>query len=153
MIKLIDFFDDEYYFLSNFYPSPFFLDGYNWATVEHYFQAQKTYGVNQEQYNAIKDATTPGWAKKLGRGCDIRNDWEDVKFFVMKKALIAKFTQNAKLYEMLLDTGKAELIEGNSWHDNIWGDCVCHKCKDIEGKNALGTELMLIRQIRKEQLV
>jgi len=47
---------------------------------------------------------------------------------------------------MLLATLDAELIEGNAWHDNFWGDCFCEKCRDIEGLNVLGNILMRIRE-------
>jgi predicted NAD-dependent protein-ADP-ribosyltransferase YbiA (DUF1768 family) len=46
---------------------------------------------------------------------------------------------------MLLATGDEELIEGNTWHDNTWGNCVCQKCQDIPGRNMLGMLLMELR--------
>jgi predicted NAD-dependent protein-ADP-ribosyltransferase YbiA (DUF1768 family) len=47
--------------------------------------------------------------------------------------------------DLLLNTGDEELIEGNYWHDNYWGNCTCSKCKDIEGQNKLGKILMKVR--------
>ena len=68
----------------------------------------------------------------------------------MDEVLIAKFTQNPSLKEQLLDTGDVELIEGNTWHDNYWGNCTCSKCSGIIGRNQLGKTLMNIREeIRK----
>ena len=51
-----------------------------------------------------------------------------------------KFTNNDALHlkERLLKTGKEELVEGNTWHDNYWGNCTCEKCKNIAGQNKLG---------------
>ena len=49
--------------------------------------------------------------------------------------------------EKLLSTKDRELIEGNFWHDNFWGDCSCKKCQDIEGGNRLGKLLMEIREV------
>jgi predicted NAD-dependent protein-ADP-ribosyltransferase YbiA (DUF1768 family) len=46
----------------------------------------------------------------------------------------------------LLDTGDEELVEGTTWHDNIWGNCSCPKCKNIPGQNRLGKLLMQIRE-------
>jgi hypothetical protein len=37
-------------------------------------------------------------------------------------------------------------LEGNNWHDNTWGNCLCDKCKGIEGKNLLGNILMQVRE-------
>jgi predicted NAD-dependent protein-ADP-ribosyltransferase YbiA (DUF1768 family) len=51
-------FKDEYEFLSNFYPSPFTVDGIYYPTVEHYFQAMKT--LNVEKRKEIAAASTPG---------------------------------------------------------------------------------------------
>ena len=63
----------------------------------------------------------------------------------------AKFSQNENLRQMLLDTNNEELIEGNWWHDNCWGDCSCERCKDIKGQNNLGKILMRVREeIRNE---
>ena len=42
-------------------------------------------------------------------------------------------------------TGDAELIEGNTWHDNYWGVCSCSKCNG-RGKNRLGKLLMKVRE-------
>lgn len=41
-----------------------------------------------------------------------------------------------------------EIVEGNYWHDNYWGNCTCDKCKNIEGQNKLGKILMKIRMMR-----
>jgi predicted NAD-dependent protein-ADP-ribosyltransferase YbiA (DUF1768 family) len=45
-------------FLSHFYRSPIFLDGESWATVEHYYQAQKSSDLDYR--NAIRAAVSPG---------------------------------------------------------------------------------------------
>lgn len=65
---------------------------------------------------------------------------------VMLNCIRLKFRQHPKLKKKLLGTGDAVLIEGNTWHDNIWGDCSCPKCWNIEGKNLLGRILMQVRE-------
>lgn len=50
------------------------------------------------------------------------------------------------LKKKLLETGDAELIEGNYWHDNTWGQCYCPRCKNKIGENHLGKLLMKIRE-------
>ena len=57
-----------------------------------------------------------------------------------------KFNKNTKFGKQLMSI-QEPIVERNNWHDNYWGDCVCEKCKAVEGKNNLGKLLM---QIRKE---
>ena len=142
-MKTIKNFDGEYAFLSNFYPSPFTINGITYQTNEHYFQSQKTLGEEEKQ--EIINAPTPGFAKNLGRNCTLRDDWELNKNRVMYKGLVAKFTENPDLTKKLLATKDAYLIEGNLWHDNIWGDCQCYMCRHKTGENRLGQMLMAIR--------
>ena len=143
-MKIIDFFDDEYAFLSNFYPSPIVIHGIYYPTVEHYFQSEKT--IDEiEKFNIIH-ASSPNTAKGFGRHCTLCPNWESIKDSVMLKGVKEKFNQNKRLKEKLLATEDAILIEGNTWHDNYWGNCTCFRCKNIEGKNQLGKTLMYIRQ-------
>ena len=69
---MINCFDNEYAFLSNFYSSPFSVDGIKYPTVEHYFQAQKT--LDQNERRAIAAESTPGRAKRAGRHVHLRSD-------------------------------------------------------------------------------
>ena len=149
----IDCFDGEYAFLSNFYPSQVEEDGgYHivYPTIEHYFQAMKT--KDEALRRKIAAAETPGKAKRLGRKLSLRADWEQIKDQVMYYAIKGKF-EYPELREKLLATGDAVLEEGNTWHDNYWGNCHCEQCKDIAGKNTLGRILMLVRkEIRDEEI-
>ena len=51
--------------------------------------------------------------------------------------------------KQLLETGDEELIEGNRWHDNVFGSCFCPKCGD-KGQNMLGKLLMELRDKLKK---
>jgi ribA/ribD-fused uncharacterized protein len=124
--------------LSNFYPWPFELDGREWATVEHYFQAMKT--TTPDALESVRAAATPGLAKRIGRKCVLRLDWDAVKLDVMRDALAVKFAPGSPLAEWLLATGDALLIEGNTWHDQVWGACTCER-HGGEGRNWLGALL------------
>jgi len=64
----------------------------------------------------------------------------------MRSAVKAKFKQNSELLKLLIATKPHDLIEGNYWHDNIWGDCLCSRCKNIKGQNLLGKILMEVRE-------
>ena len=137
-------FDGDYAFLSNFYPSTIYHDGITYPTNEHFFQAMKTLDISERK--AIAAAETPGLAKRMGRNVKLRPDWEKIKVDVMRLGLILKFT-DAELAEKLVATGDEELVEGNWWHDNTWGNCHCTECSRKGGRNLLG---MLLMEVRKE---
>lgn len=142
-MQVIDKFDGEYAFLSNFYFFPMCSNRTIFKTVEHYFQAYKA--ITRETFERIVAQPTPGLAKREGRMITLRKDWDTIKDQIMLEGLQLKFS-NWDLREQLLATGDAILIEGNTWHDNYWGNCTCERCKDIEGKNHLGTLLMQVRE-------
>lgn len=135
---MIDQFEGEYRWLSNFWPAKVLLDAVEYQSTEHAYQAAKT---NDEiERMRIKDAKTPGQAKRLGRKVNVRSDWENCKLSVMENLLRQKFAI-PELRQKLLDTGDQELLEGNNWHDVFWGIDL----KTREGKNHLGKLLMKIR--------
>ena len=140
--KTISRFNGKYEFLSNFYPSMFYFEGYRVSTAEHAFQMCKA--TNSLDKNKIASSSTPGIAKRHGRQITIRPDWEEVKIEKMREVLQVKFSKD-EFKKSLIDTENAYLIEGNYWHDNFWGDCTCEKCADIPGENVLGHLLMELR--------
>jgi len=85
----IDSFQDEYRFLSNFWPSPVDYMGDYYPTVEHAFQAMKT--MKAEERTEILKAKTPGEAKRLGRKVTLREDWEERKMGVMEHFVLPVF--------------------------------------------------------------
>lgn len=143
-LEIIDNFSGDFGYLSNF-SNHDFVDNYTavWKTNEHYFQAAKT---NHPFHRwRIWAAETPGQAKRYGQRCPIVKNWEDKRLMIMFVGLKMKFQQNPDIAEKLKSLENYLLIEGNTWHDNIWGDCVCDRCKNIDGKNYLGKLLMLVR--------
>lgn len=142
-IEVIDSFSGPYTWLSNFAMIPFVADSVTWPSVEHAYQAGKT--LRFDLQHAIRLAKTPRDAKRLGRKVALRDDWEDVKDGYMAALLRTKFAAPL-LGAKLVATGRALLIEGNSWHDNYWGDCVCPKCCTKAGLNKLGGLLMVVRE-------
>ncbi len=132
--------NDECGEFSNFAPYPISLDGKTWPTSEHYFQAQK---FEDDAYREkIRKTKSPMQAARLGRDRKqkLRRDWESVKIGVMRKAVLAKFTQHEDLRELLLSTGESKLVE-HTENDDFWGDG-----GDGRGKNWLGRILMEIRE-------
>ena len=100
---------EEYRFLSNFYPSPFTVDGLRFETNEHFFQSRKT--LDPTQAERVRAAPTALEAKRRGRKVTLRPDWESAKLDVMAQGILAKFTQNPDLRAKLLATGDAVLGE------------------------------------------
>ena len=133
--------DEPYYEFTNFYAAPIDLDGKTWPTTEHYFQAQKFIGTSYPE--VIRNFDRPRQAFDLSRNPTVsrwrRSDWEEIKKDIMKKALLAKFTQHKRLRQMLLSTGDNMLIE-HTPYDKFWGDG-----GDGSGQNQLGMLLMEIR--------
>ena len=148
---MINQFYDEYRFLSNFYESkpPMLFEGMLGTSVEHLFQAFKT--TSEKERTEILLSKKPSIAKHLGRKCKAKNNWEEIKYSVMQDLVRIKFKINSDLREKLIATGDHELIEGNNWHDNTWGNCYCDQCKDIQGKNWLGKIFMDVRSKCKEE--
>ena len=132
-------FAGKYRFLSNFAPVYFgvVLDGETYPTVEHAYQAAKTFDAKERTF--IRMLSKPGQAKRAGRSVRLRGDWDAVKLDIMLHLLRQKFG-NARLRDALLATGDSELVEGNYWGDTFWG-----KCAGV-GDNHLGRLLMQVRE-------
>ena len=129
--------NDRYGYMSNFYRSRIFLDGKWWNTVEHYYQAMKTIFADEQEM--VRFAKTPRIARDLGQTVSFRNNFDQDKYMVMKKAVLAKFVQHHNLREQLLATNDEFLIE-DSKVDAYWG---CGA--DGSGQNMLGKVLMEVR--------
>jgi hypothetical protein len=130
-------FNKENRFLSNFYPATVELDGLEYSSTEHAYQAAKT--NDPAERRRIRESQKPGDAKKLGKQVKMRTDWEQVKFQVMEDLVRQKFTKHKELKEKLLATGDMYLEETNSWRDFVWGVC------NGKGENHLGKILMKVR--------
>mgnify|MGYP001603304445 CR=1 FL=1 len=135
----IDSFRGAFDFLSNFYASEVEFEGQIYPSSEHAFQAAKTLNFNARKVFSLP-GMTPGMAKHLGRALDIRKDWDHVKLSIMTQVLASKFRSD-DMKALLISTGDAELIEGNTWGDTYWGVC------DGKGSNFLG---LLLMELRKE---
>ena len=150
----------KWFEFSNFYISDVFIDDRNFTSVEAYFQASKFRGTGPEgnEYADLIESSTPKEAFYLGRQkvskdkvlndvvrrhkhVEIRNDWEFVKDYFMRRAIFSKFYFNSELKDFLLSTDDLNIYE-NSPYDYYWG---IGKKKD--GKNKLGEILMEVRFI------
>lgn len=129
---------------TNFLPfeTPMVEDSFEYITPEHYFQAQKSHIFADKAW--IANANTPGDAKARGRSVKLRSDWSEVREEVMEKALRHKFAEGTG-WRTELEEFRGEIVEWNTWHDNIWGICTCPTCGS-RGSNLLGKLLMKLRE-------
>jgi ribA/ribD-fused uncharacterized protein len=128
---------------SNFSLHPIQIEGLDWSTVEHFYQASKLVGTpDEELIAAIRCAHTPSEAAALGRvpHRHIRADWAVAKKQVMWQGVLTKFLSHTDIQAILLATGEEQIVE-NSPSDYYWG---CGK--DGRGRNELGKLLMKVRQ-------
>lgn len=151
---------DAYGALSNFAPFPVTIkneagEEEEWATIEHFYQAQKFSGVEgaEDLVQVVRTAPTPELAAWNGRRAQrrsphiVRPNWETVKEEVMWTGLQAKFRQHKGPRELLLHLGtldKQVVLMEDAPHDYIWG-----VGKDSTGQNLLGR---LLRKLQSELL-
>jgi hypothetical protein len=140
---MIDDFRGPYRWLSNYHEAVVTFEDDDYPSTEHAFQAAKS--LDPTWRRLVREAPRPRDAKRLGRTIPLRPDWEAVKDDVMYRVNRDKYTRHADLRARLLDTGRAQLIEGNTWGDRVWGVC------DGVGENRLGRILMLIRTELQDQ--
>jgi N-glycosidase YbiA len=134
--------DAPYGCFSNFSPHAINLEGKNWSTVEHYYQAHKFQGTKLEYLMAeIHAVSTPELAAKIGRTAQYQPhpDWDLRKCELMYRAVRQKFSQHLDIQQILLDTLEIEIIE-DSPIDYFWGCGI-----DRTGANQLGQILMQVR--------
>jgi len=128
-------FRGEHYFLSNMYPCGIKVNSLRFKSSESVFQSFKLLDLEQrkmfQHLDGYKAKKYFSHNKNL-----IRPDWNQVKLDIMKLVVYYKFKQNPYLASLLVETGDAELIEGNHWGDTFWGVC------NNRGENHLGKILM-----------
>lgn len=142
-------------YLSNWYRSPFMLDGISFTSAEQYIMYRKCiiFG-DTASANLILKTDDPAKQQDIGRKTEkyIDNVWKGMRQAVAISGLLAKFTQNEDLKKQLLDTGDAVLVEC-AHHDKDWAcgiglDNDDRFCADKwRGQNILGFALMEVRSI------
>lgn len=146
--------------LSQWYPSPFTVEGVAYPTAEHWMMAEKArlFGDARTR-DAILAARSPGAAKKLGRevqGFD-EATWGTHRFGIVVAGSIHKFGHSAALREALLRTGDQVLVEASPT-DRVWGIGLAQDHPDARdparwrGENLLGFALMDARdELRRSE--
>ena len=144
--------DEENGYLSNWYPSPFTLDGVAFSSMEQYMMYRKAVCFGDDKVAAqILVTEDVAEIKTLGRlvsGYD-ESLWNGVRQIVVYEGLLAKFSQNSELGEQLKKTGNTVLAEC-AVKDRIWGIGLSMHDSDRldrakwQGQNLLGYALMIV---------
>ena len=133
---MINKFDNEYIFLSNYYPQNITYKGitYNCAMNAYYGQLIS----DNLQKKAIANAT-PSRALSMVINSISKIDYsQEEQDNIMYEILKVKFS-DSKLKNLLLQTNQEPLNNNINWEDTYWGIC------NDEGDNKLGKLLMKLR--------
>ena len=138
---------------SQFYASPFSVDGQAYNCAEQWMMAGKARLFGDDAVlTQILAAQSPQECKTLGR--QVRNydeaGWQKKRFDLVTFGNLAKFEQNKELGDYLLATGEEILVEAAK-NDPIWGigmhrnDPGADKPLRWLGQNLLGFALIKVR--------
>lgn len=132
--------DKDLGYLSLYYKAPFTLDGFEWSTVMHYMSGAKFLTSDPEYAEVIRTTENSAMAKSKGKNKShkIDEDWDEL--VALKRALEAKFEQNEKLAEKLIETDFEKTFEFESPKDTFYGIGL-----DGKGDNHFGKLLTDIR--------
>jgi len=145
---------------SQWFPSPFTVDGVTYATAEHWMMAKKAELFNEiEIRQEILGSGTPAIAKEFGRKVKNFDDekWSKACFEIVVEGNINKFSQRDELRKFLLNTGDKVIVEASPT-DTIWGiglaqdDPRAPSPSAWRGTNLLGFALMEVRDYLKNNI-
>lgn len=141
-------------YLSNWYNSPFTLDGVSFLCCEQYIMWAKAQ-LFQDFAAARKiiEAAEPGKQKALGRAVKGFQEatWQQHRQNILEQGLRSKFAQNQRLQHLLLSTAPSRLAEASP-KDNIYGIGMSPDDPDVQdpnlwqGQNLLGQALERVRR-------
>ena len=139
--------------LSQWFPSPFIIDGHQYLTTEHWLMSEKAkmFG-DQAALERLSVSQHPGQAKAIGRSVEGYDDdrWSEARGEVAVAGNLAKFDQNPDLRAFLAATGERVLVEASPT-DLVWGigraanDPGSDHAESWLGENLLGFVLMEVR--------
>lgn len=138
---------------SQWWSSPFIVNGSRYNTAEHWMMAQKALLFeDKESFDKILLAKSPAEAKVLGRQVRNFNEaiWILKRFEIVVEGGLQKFSQHDDLKLFLLNTKEQVLVEASPV-DKIWGiglaadSTKAENPKRWNGLNLLGFALMEVR--------
>ncbi|MCT9080571.1 NADAR family protein [Streptomyces fulvoviolaceus] len=140
--------------LSQWWPSPFVVEGVAYATAEHWMMAGKArLFEDAEAERRVLAAGSPAQAKNIGRLVRRFDEaiWERERFRIVVEGSVHKFAADPRLREFLLGTGERVLVEASPM-DRVWGiglaaddERAAHP-ERWRGPNLLGFALMEARE-------
>ncbi|WAZ24448.1 NADAR family protein [Streptomyces cinnabarinus] len=140
--------------LSQWWPSPFTVDGVVYATAEHWMMAGKArLFADPEAERQVLAAEHPSQAKNAGRSVRAFDEetWARERFDIVVEGSVHKFASNEALRTYLLGTGNRVLVEASPV-DRVWGiglaanDDGAMDPQRWRGPNLLGFALMEARE-------
>jgi ribA/ribD-fused uncharacterized protein len=125
--------------LSSYSRLGFELDGFEWPSVEHYYQGMKF--EDDELRESVRSTDHPEKAKQLAEANkgSLRKDWPRIREVMMTRAVYIKCRTHEAVAAALLATGDQQIVE-SSQYDYYWG---CGR--DGRGRNTFGKVLMAVR--------
>ena len=144
---------------SQWYKSNFTIDGITFNTAEQYMMYNKAkLFADEDIAKQILNTGDPKTQKALGR--KVKNFdmtwWNENCVQIVFRGNHAKFSQNKRLYDMLMNTNPSTLVEASPY-DNIWGiglneeDAKKTEAAKWPGKNWLGIVLTDLREYFLEE--
>jgi ribA/ribD-fused uncharacterized protein len=141
---------------SQWYPSEFIIDDFEYPSAEHYMMIQKAILFDDfpTAYKMLGLGITPARVKRMGRAVSNFNEnvWNKHKFQIVVDGSFAKFTQNEVLKEHILSTDDKVIVEASAF-DTVWGIGMTANAlgrdnpKVWRGENLLGYALMEARDL------
>ena len=145
--------DEENGYLNNWYLSDFTVDDIKFSSMEQYMMYRKATCFHDDKIAAqILETNDVAKIKALGRLVSGYDDhhWNGVRQVVVYEGLVAKFTQNPQLLQLLKNT-KNDILAECAIKDKIWGIGLSMIDSDRlnrakwKGQNLLGYALMMVR--------
>lgn len=140
---------------SQWWVSPFEIDGDIYPTAEHWMMACKARMFNDNiTLEKIMQVSGAPEAKKLGREVQHFDPqvWDREKYNAVVKGNLAKFSSSGVLKDFLIKTGQQVIVEASPV-DSIWGIGLAAEDPDAgnpakwKGENLLGYALMEVRDL------
>ncbi|RWZ87234.1 MAG: NADAR family protein [Hydrotalea sp. AMD] len=138
---------------SQWYPSQFTINGITFSCAEQWmmYSKAKLFG-DEETAQQILETINPKKQKELGR--QVKNFdpiiWNNIARILVYQGNYAKFSQNAVLFEQLMNTDDTTLVEASPY-DQVWGIGLGEEQAKItppnlwRGKNWLGEVLTKLK--------
>lgn len=139
--------------LSQWWKAEFAIDINSYCCMEQYMMAEKARLFDDEEIEAkILKNENPKEIKELGRKVRDFNEaiWSSKRYNIVLNGNLAKFLQNEKLLQFLLETENKIIVEASPY-DRIWGIGMSAEDKGVnnpfewKGQNLLGFALMEVR--------